>query len=191
MKYLIAILMTSLFVLTAVAEEQPSQNLVKNADFSEKDSKNPEQLRFWLNQVRVDKNGNKPEVQFSVIPSGEGEGNAVRIVAPPPGKAGKTAALYVQTIKIKPDTNYYVSCYRKVKSGWAPVFFDLRDKDKKFVRVFGLKQVENNGRDRFNLCETSFRTGPDIHYSQMMLTVQNLGSGEAEFYKPTLIELPE
>lgn len=191
MKWPIGIMMASLVVLSAAAEEKTPQNLVQNADFSGKDPKNAGQPQFWLNQVRVDQNGNKPDVQFSVVPSGEGEGNAVRIVAPPPGKAGKTAALYIQTIKIKPDTNYYVSCSRKVKAGWAPVFFDLRDKDKKFVSVFGLDQTENNGRDRFNLCEKSFRTGPDIHYGQMMLTVQNLGSGEAEFYKPTLIELPE
>jgi hypothetical protein len=191
MKYFWVIMVASLLVLNVAAEEKTSPNLVKNADFSQMDSVKTGQPQFWTSQVRVDKNGNNPEVKFQVIPSGEGEGNAVRIVAPPPGKAGKSAALYLQLIKIKPNTNYYVSCLRRVKSGWAPIFFDLRDKNKKFVSIIGLKQAENNGRDRFSLCENSFRTGPDIHYAQMMLSIQNLGAGEVEFYKPMLIELPE
>ncbi|MDD3154309.1 MAG: hypothetical protein PHS41_05530 [Victivallaceae bacterium] len=188
------ILLAAIVALPVLCAAEPApkterKNLVVNPNFSIADTRAAGGLKNWTCQVRGDRAGNKPHADFKVVPSGEENVNAMRISVPLPGKTGKAAAVCFQLIKLKPDTEYYVSCRRKKKATWAPVFFDLRDQNKKFVSVFGLTQTEKSEPDCFELCEKSFRTGKEIHYGQIMLTIQNLGAGEAEFCEPVLMEV--
>lgn len=173
-----------------IAGEFTPVNLVQDPDFSQRDAQSGN-LRFWIQQIRTAPGATAPDVTFAIVKADDGENNAARIAVPPPGVPGKSVALYLQLIPVKPNTRYYVSCRRRIWACWAPVYIDFRNKNRQYVSSTGLTQVEHNGDGNYDLCETSFTTGPDIHYSQIMLTLQNLGAGEAEFTQIEYFELPE